>query len=190
MKDDARNSAASAVAGRQPTDASRTAQRRFCHEHGDDCPSENEREFESLEYEEDVYYSNLAATPSFDDIDELSGSEEIIVHCWRDSNGELDDIVVDDTDLCGDADFVHGSDGPATNRRRKRRSIRIVFQEFSKSYLAKITNSQNYKKFLELVKGSLVLLMPFFRSRSFERNLTFSCYSERIAEKVLFVPRA
>ncbi|XP_011301087.1 tumor protein D54 isoform X1 [Fopius arisanus] len=117
--------------------------KRLCHEHGDDCPSENEREFESLEYEEDVYYSKLAATPSFDDIDELSVNEEIIMHCWKDSNCELDEIIVDDTDLA----FVEGQEGT----RRMRRSIRIIFQEFSKSYLEKFSRGQ--KKLMERLKG-------------------------------------
>lgn len=139
----------------QEKSSTRESRKKICNEHGEDCPSENEREFESLEYEEDVYYANLAATPSFDDIDELSGSEEIIVHCWRDSNGDLDDIAVDETDLRIDDDFYSSSRGSnPQNRRRKKKSIRLVFQEFSKPYLAKISNSDNYKRFVELMKGS------------------------------------
>ncbi|XP_043284719.1 uncharacterized protein [Venturia canescens] len=146
MKEDASHEKSSS-----PT---RETRKKICNEHGEDCPSENEREFESLEYEEDVYYANLAATPSFDDIDELSGSEEIIVHCWRDSNGELDEIVVDETDLRIDDDFNSSSQGGnAKNNRRKKKSIRLVFQEFSKPYLAKISSSNNYKRFVELMKG-------------------------------------
>ncbi|CAL7943567.1 unnamed protein product [Xylocopa violacea] len=130
---------------------------RVCQEHGDhDCPSENEHEFESLEYEEDVYYSNLTATPSFDDIDELSDdADEIVVHCWRDSNGDIDEIVVDDANLSVETQFLtpDAEDGGSSRGRRKRKSVRVIFQDFSKPYLAKISNSQNYKKFLELVKG-------------------------------------
>lgn len=126
---------------------------RVCQEHGEEnCPSENEHEFESLEYEEDAFYSNLTATPSFDDIDELSDdAEEIVVHCWRDSNGDIDEIVVDDANLSVETQFLN-EDGAAS--RRKRKSVRVIFQDFSKPYLAKISNSQNYKKFLELVKGA------------------------------------
>ncbi|XP_014475778.1 PREDICTED: uncharacterized protein LOC106745047 isoform X2 [Dinoponera quadriceps] len=139
--------------------ASRTAEsrRRTCQEHDDeDCPSENEREFESLEYEEDVYYSKLTSTPSFDDIDEVGDDvDELVVHCWRDSNGEIDEIVVDDGNLSVETEFVPEESGPRDggDGRRKRRSVRVIFQDLSKPYLAKISNSQNYKKFLELVKG-------------------------------------
>ncbi|XP_076685798.1 uncharacterized protein LOC143377882 isoform X1 [Andrena cerasifolii] len=130
---------------------------RVCQEHGEqDCPSENEHEFESLEYEEDAYYSNMTATPSFDDIDELSDDGgELVVHCWHDSNGEIDEIVVDDANLSVETQFLtaDGEDGGTSRGRKKRRSVRVIFQDFSKPYLAKISNSQNYKKFLELVKG-------------------------------------
>ena len=131
---------------------------RVCQEHGEqDCPSENEHEFESLEYEEDAYYSNMTATPSFDDIDELSDDGgELVVHCWHDSNGEIDEIVVDDANLSVETQFLtaDGEDDGTSRGRKKRRSVRVIFQDFSKPYLAKISNSQNYKKFLELVKGA------------------------------------
>ncbi|XP_072763198.1 uncharacterized protein [Anoplolepis gracilipes] len=126
---------------------------RFCQEHDEeDCPSENEREFESLEYEEDVYYSKLTTTPSFDDIDELDDDvDELVVHCWRDSNGEIDEIVVDDGNLSVETKFL--PEVGTRGGKKKRRSIRVVFQDFSKPYLARISNSQNYRRFLELVKG-------------------------------------
>nr|XP_033340690.1 uncharacterized protein LOC117228796 isoform X2 [Megalopta genalis] len=131
---------------------------RPCEDHGeDDCHSEYEHEFESLEYEEDAYYSKLTATPSFDDVNELSDADEIVVHCWRDSNGEIDEIVVDDGNLSVETQFLsEDTEDGATDRRnkkKKRKSVRVIFQDFSKPYLAKISNSQNYKKFLELVKG-------------------------------------
>ncbi|KAK1132255.1 hypothetical protein K0M31_016377 [Melipona bicolor] len=122
--------------------------------HGEqDCPSENE----SLEYEEDAYYSNVTATPSFDDIDELSDDAgEIVVHCWRDSNGDIDEIVVDDANFSVETQFLvpEAEEGVAGGSRKKKRSVRVIFQDFSKPYLAKISSSQNYKKFLELVKGA------------------------------------
>ncbi|KYN04752.1 Uncharacterized protein F13E6.1 [Cyphomyrmex costatus] len=127
---------------------------KVCQEHNEEnCPSENEREFESLEYEEDAYYSKLTTTPSFDDIDELGDEvDELVVHCWRDSNGEIDEIVVDDGNLSVETEFLReeSHDG---GKKKKKRTIRVIFQDFSKSYLAKISNSQNYKKFLELIKG-------------------------------------
>jgi len=136
-------------------DRSRSANR-TCQEHGEeDCPSENEREFESLEYEEDAFYSKLTTTPSFDDIDEVGNEEvdELVVHCWRDSNGEIDEIVVDDYNLSVEAEFLQEG-GPRDKNGNKRRSVRVIFQDLSKPYLARISNSQNYKKFLELVKGA------------------------------------
>lgn len=138
MKDDSTENHSS-----RDNPSSDLSSRRPCSDHGDDCPSENEREFESLEYEEDVYYSKLAATPSFDDIDELSVNEEIVMHCWKDSNCELDEIIVDDTDLV----FVEGKAGT----RKMRRSIRIIFQEFSKSYMEKISKGQ--RRLMERLKG-------------------------------------
>lgn len=137
---------------------SRTVQPRgkVCQEHSEEnCPSENEREFESLEYEEDAYYSKLTTTPSFDDIDELDDEvEELIVHCWRGSNGEIDEIVVDDGNLSIEPELLQGESHDG-RKKKKRRSIRVIFQDFSKPYLVKIINSQNYKKFLELIKGAV-----------------------------------
>lgn len=135
---------------------SKQARGKLCQEHGEeDCPSENEREFESLEYEEDVYYSKLTTTPSFDDIDELDDEEvdELVVHCWRDSNGEIDEIVVDDGNLSIETEFL--PEEGSRHGRKKKRSIRVIFQDLSKPYLARISNSQNYKRFLELVKGAM-----------------------------------
>ncbi|XP_018305601.1 tumor protein D52 isoform X2 [Mycetomoellerius zeteki] len=128
---------------------------KVCQEHNEEnCLSENEREFESLEYEEDAYYSKLTTTPSFDDIDELGDEEvdELVVHCWRDSNGEIDEIVVDDGNLSIETEFLQ-EESRDSRKKKKKRTIRVIFQDFSKPYLAKISNSQNYKKFLELIKG-------------------------------------
>lgn len=129
---------------------------KICQEHGEeDCPSENEREFESLEYEEDAYYSKLTTTPSFDDIDEVGDEEvdELVIHCWRDSNGEIDEIVVDDGNLTIETEYLLEGE-TSRNGKKKKRSIRVIFQDLSKPYLAKISNSRNYKKFLELIKGA------------------------------------
>lgn len=107
-----------------------------------------------MEYEEDAYYSKLTTTPSFDDIDEVGDEEvdELVVHCWRDSNGEIDEIVVDDGNLSVETEFL--LEGGSRDGRKKRRSVRVIFQDLSKPYLAKISNSRNYKKFLELIKGA------------------------------------
>lgn len=140
---------------------------RICQEHDyqedEHCSNENDHDFESLEYEEDAYYSNSTTTPSFDDIDELcDDAEEIFVHCWRDSNGEIDEIVVDDVNFSIEAEHLKAEEVKKSGVRgfRKKRSVRVIFQDFSKPYLAKIINSQNYKKFLELVKGEDASLHP------------------------------
>lgn len=160
----------------------------------------NDHDFESLEYEEDVYYRDVAATPSFDDIDEFSDGDEIVVHCWRGSNGDIEEIVVDDSadyscyaaqsvvdKICNERKFngVEGEGGKRGNLNffkdnsfnklkyychingntnsgasgKKRRSVRVIFQDLSKPYLAKISSSQNYKKFLEMVKGSFYIFL-------------------------------
>ncbi|XP_057330019.1 uncharacterized protein LOC130670613 isoform X1 [Microplitis mediator] len=116
---------------------------KVCNEHGDDCPSENEREFDSLEYEEDVYYSSIAETPSFDDIDNdlfNDGNEEIVVHCWKDDNIYLDEILVNDIDLSQDLDVNYDNSdnsGVTRNKLRKLRSVRVIFKEMTKSYIEK-----------------------------------------------------
>ncbi|KYN38158.1 Tumor protein D54 [Trachymyrmex septentrionalis] len=154
---------------------------KVCQEHNEEnCPSENEREFESLEYEEDAYYSKLTTTPSFDDIDELGDEEvdELVVHCWRDSNGEIDEIVVDDGNLSVETEFLQEElhDG---RKKKKKRTIRVIFQDFSKPYLAKISNSQNYKKFLELIKAMWKYTFNFsgtmFRSAETAEFHAFLC---------------
>lgn len=129
---------------------------KVCQEHFEmDCPSENEREFESLEYEEDAYYSKLTATPSFDDIGEVGDEEvELVIHCWRDSNGEIDEIVVDDGNLTIETEFLPEGETSRDSCKKKKRSARVIFQDLSKPYLAKISNSRNYKKFLVLIKGA------------------------------------
>ena len=137
-----------------------------------DCPSENEL----LEYEEDVYYSYVTATPSFDDIDELSDdAEEIIVHCWRDSNGDVDEIVVDDANFSVETQFLPETEegAAAGGSRKKKSSVRVIFQDFSKPYLAKISSSQNYKKFLELVKGADIKLASVTRETFMEPCISF-----------------
>ncbi|XP_044583462.1 uncharacterized protein LOC123264297 isoform X1 [Cotesia glomerata] len=127
---------------------------KVCNEHGDDCPSENEREFDSLEYEEDVYYSSFADTPSFDDIDNdlFNDSEEIVVHCWKDDNIYLDEILVNDVDFSQDLDAncSNDSNNAAKKKLRKLRSVRVIFKEMTKSYFEKL---QGKGLFFERLKG-------------------------------------
>ncbi|XP_066591699.1 tumor protein D53 homolog isoform X2 [Prorops nasuta] len=114
---------------------------------------ENDRDYESLEYEEDVYYSNLSATPSFDDIDELDDeADTVIVHCWRGSSGEIDEINFEDPGITMEKEL---SERPETRMpdRKPKRSVKVIFMEFSKPILTKIMSQEHFKKFLELLKG-------------------------------------
>ncbi|CAD6227461.1 GSCOCG00001146001-RA-CDS [Cotesia congregata] len=153
MKEDTRdgdkNSDINSVKGKDNNSRSKV-----CNEHGDDCPSENEREFDSLEYEEDVYYSSFADTPSFDDIDNdlFNDSEEIVVHCWKDDNIYLDEILVNDVDFSQDLDAncSNDSNNAAKKKLRKLRSVRVIFKEMTKSYFEKL---QGKGLFFERLKG-------------------------------------
>jgi hypothetical protein len=104
-----------------------------------------EEDYESLEYEEDCYYSYVAesGTPSFD-------------HCWpEDGNfvenlpvSGLDDSLAAEVDpFCVEAEFYSK---PAS---KKARSVRVTFQDLSKPYFAKVSSPRNYRRFLQLVKG-------------------------------------
>ncbi|XP_012257276.3 uncharacterized protein LOC105686744 [Athalia rosae] len=145
-------------------------------ENREEANDEIDHDFESLEYEEDVYYTGIGATPSFDDIDELlSDSDEVVVHCWRGSNGDIEEIVVDDplyclhdfhnveNDLAGRKIREQQPQAPKScgvrekvangNEKKKKKSIRLIFQELSRPYLEKINSSPNYRRFIEIVKG-------------------------------------
>ena len=104
-----------------------------------------EEDHESLEYEEDCYYSYVAESgaPSFD-------------HCWPDDENlplsGLDDSQTAEVDpLCVEAEFYSK---PAS---KKSRSVRVTFQDLSKPYFAKVSSPRNYRRFLQLVKGKTVL---------------------------------
>jgi hypothetical protein len=104
-----------------------------------------EEDYESLEYEEDCFYSYVAesGTPSFD-------------HCWpEDGNfienmpvSGLDDSQAAEVDLfCVEAEFYSK---PAS---KKAKNVRVTFQDLSKPYFAKVSSPRNYRRFLQLVKG-------------------------------------
>ncbi|PSN34396.1 hypothetical protein C0J52_15169 [Blattella germanica] len=114
-----------------------------------------EEDHESLEYEEDCYYSYVAesGTPSFD-------------HCWPeeetfvdaednllDSGGSLPLPALDDS-LSAEEDAFHVEaefyNKPAN---KKSKSVRVTFQDLSKPYLAKVSSPRNYRRFLQLVKA-------------------------------------
>lgn len=104
-----------------------------------------EEDHESLEYEEDCYYSYVAelGVPSFG-------------HCWpEDENfvenlppSGLDDSPAPEVDpFCVEAEFY------SKPTSKKPRSVRVTFQDLSKPYLAKVSSPHNYRRFLQLVKG-------------------------------------
>lgn len=127
-----------------------------------------EEDYESLEYEEDCYYSYVAeaGTPSFD-------------HCWPEDGNFVENLTVSGLDdslaaevdpFCVEAEFYSK---PAS---KKARSVRVTFQDLSKPYFAKVSSPRNYRRFLQLVKGkTLHIIYRFIRvilSLS-QFNLTF-----------------
>jgi hypothetical protein len=104
-----------------------------------------EEDHESLEYEEDCYYSYVAESgvSNFD-------------HCWpEDENlvgnlpvSGLDDSLASEVDpFCVEAEFYSKA------ASKENRSVRVTFQDLSKPYLAKVSSPRNYRRFLQLVKG-------------------------------------
>ncbi len=106
------------------------------------------------EYEEDEYleYVRKSDTPSFDleePSDSLFPSLLSPSPCWSATNF----VIAEDNDdtYAIETEFV-----PQRNLNEKNsiKDVRVKFQDLSKPYLARITNNQNYLKFLHLVKGS------------------------------------
>ncbi|KAJ8686273.1 hypothetical protein QAD02_022067 [Eretmocerus hayati] len=78
-------------------------------------------EFVGPEFEEDAYFSSLAATPSFDDLD-ASDSEEILVH-WHHDTGEIEEI--------DEADFKEERPGDMRSTRKELRLLRAKIRDKS-----------------------------------------------------------
>ncbi|KAJ9593392.1 hypothetical protein L9F63_015096 [Diploptera punctata] len=112
-----------------------------------------EEDHESLEYEEDCYYSYVAesGTPSFD-------------HCWPedevlvDADGNLVDcggnlpLTTLDDSLSAEDDAFH-VEAEFYNKPKSKKSVRVTFQDLSKPYLARVSSPRNYRRFLQLVKA-------------------------------------
>lgn len=94
-----------------------------------------DEEFVGPEFEEDAYYSSLAPTPSFDDLDDISDSEEILVH-WHQEAGEIEEIE--------EADFREERVGDQKGTRREFRLLKAKIREKS-------------RRLLGLVKGAIGL---------------------------------
>lgn len=87
----------------------------------------DEEEHQSLEYEEDCYYSAPSFEPSWTDDEEA--------------------FCIAEEELCS----------VETEFRRKPDSVKVTFQDLSKPYLPRVSSPTNYRRFLQLVKGSVVL---------------------------------
>jgi hypothetical protein len=105
-----------------------------------------EEDYESLEYEEDCYYSYVAESgaPSFD-------------HCWPEDENFVENLPVSglDDSLAAEVDpFCVEAEFYSKAASRSTRSVRVTFQDLSKPYLAKVSSPRNYRRFLQLVKGN------------------------------------
>ncbi|XP_069678342.1 uncharacterized protein [Periplaneta americana] len=104
-----------------------------------------EEDHESLEYEEDCYYSYVAesGTPSFD-------------HCWPEDEHFVGNISPDGLDVSGSPEegaFRVEAEFYSKPASKKSKSVRVTFQDLSKPYLAKVSSPRNYRRFLQLVKA-------------------------------------
>jgi hypothetical protein len=114
-----------------------------------------EEDYDSLEYEEDCYYSYVAesGTPSFD-------------HCWPEDENFVENVPVSglDESLAAEVDpFCVEAEFYSKPANRKARSVRVTFQDLSKPYFAKVSSPRNYRRFLQLVKGkTLYIYLPIY----------------------------
>jgi hypothetical protein len=134
-----------------------------------------EEDYESLEYEEDCYYSYVAepGAPSFD-------------HCWPDDENlpvsGLDDSVTAEVDpFCVEAEFYPK---PAS---KKTRSVRVTFQDLSKPYFAKVSSPRNYRRFLQLLKGKQYHSLKFCRFVLIFRTGKYKIYGSELESKGLHI---
>jgi len=134
-----------------------------------------EEDYESLEYEEDCYYSYVAESgaPDFD-------------HCWPDDENlpasRLDDSVSAEVDpFCVEAEFYSK---PAS---KKTRSVRVTFQDLSKPYFAKVSSPRNYRRFLQLVKGKQYHKPKFSRFVLISKTGKYKIYVLELESKGLHI---
>lgn len=130
--------------------------------------NEEPEDYPSLEFEEDSYiaFAVKSETPSFDPEDPN----------WVDDDDCMFVIVDEDFDEPNSSDVEESCRVEAeffdkrTGRNKFIRGVRVKFQDLSKPYLAKITSQKNYYKFLQLVKGGIVMiklerLCPYFLAK-------------------------
>lgn len=114
----------------------------------------NDIEFVSSDYEEDGYleYIGKSETPSFDGEEIITESLlNSITSSWAATNFVIAED--DDEGSCSvETEFVHKKN--LFNKKNTIQDVRVKFQDLSKPYLARITNNENYMKFLHLVKGT------------------------------------
>lgn len=122
-------------------------------------------EFESLEYEEDVYYSTLTVTPSFDEINEGENDGKIVVYCWKDENEDIDEILViceEDKveNLTKSGDQETGDELSKIEVKRRERILRII-----RPILERLRVKGNYEKILKFVRRKNGKHFSFFKMR-------------------------
>ncbi|KAK7603169.1 hypothetical protein V9T40_003168 [Parthenolecanium corni] len=113
-----------------------------------------------LEYEEDGYleFVRKSETPSFDadepNSDLLLFSTSLLSPSanWSATNFVIAEDDDDEHSFSIETEFV-AQHQRGHKQRPRIRDVRVKFQDLSKPYLARITNNQNYLKFLHLVKG-------------------------------------
>lgn len=113
-----------------------------------------EEDYESLEYEEDCYYSYVAesGTPNFD-------------HCWPGDGNFVENLAVcgiDDSPAAEVDPFCVEAEFYSKPTNMKARSVRVTFQDLSKPYFAKVSSPRNYRRFLQLVKGKTFHMICLF----------------------------
>lgn len=107
----------------------------------------------SLEYEEDCYYAYVSKTdtPSFD---EDVAEEDCVFVIVEEEFDEPTSLGLEEADPRRvEAEVFDKKSG----RNKWVRGVRVKFEDLSKPYLAKITNHKNYSKFLQLVRGKLIV---------------------------------
>lgn len=138
-------------------------------DHEGDEMGEQLLEHGCADYEEDGYleFVRKCETPSFDadaDLEDAVDDGDLLLFptsllslsaagSWSATNFVIAEDE-DDHSFAIETEFVSGQRTVAGRRQRPRvQDVRVKFQDLSKPYLARITNNQNYLKFLHLVKG-------------------------------------
>ncbi|XP_067009095.1 tumor protein D52 isoform X2 [Anabrus simplex] len=105
---------------------------------------------ESLEYEEDCYYSYIVDSEAMG-LDN-NWADEIYYSIDSETGGSLPLGLVDTLSVVDDSCSVE-TEFYSKSPNKKTKSVRVTFQDISKPYLARVTSPRNYRRFLQLVKA-------------------------------------